>query len=506
MNTKTILSIALAFALSGTAAAARMETDLAIQPDAGDIVATTLVTAKAAALPGVQMETQPVRFSWVLPTDQKIAPQQPFVRESKEYWTRVPGAELAKGTTLHTTSRGALIRLSPVGGDAKAVQPLSADDIVITAAGKAIQGRAAMANAADDAELKMAGTDFPDGTLAFQLQGDIAPGAISLSLPKAAQDYLVHVFEPNSAELLRLSMDRIVASHGQTYKVFASFNANESVDSIDGMVTAPNGASFDLAFKRGSDGRYVAEVAHDALAGAGPGLWEVHAFASAKGASVQRDAKTAFASSVPRAQFVGGAKAVHNDDGSLAMTLPAARRCREPLRSPRHALRHGRRQAASGRTGEQRGGAEAGHRTTAAGVRRGDHGQGRGDRSVPDPRPDPGRPGRPEHGRTASGRGACRIDDWARDCSDSVRYAAARLAHPTGVSMSRALLGFFVARYSSSHGVFGLPAERFGAFSNGRKAWYIDSASRVAATSCTRTMHAPRSTASRAAAAEPAAR
>ncbi|MBK6729329.1 MAG: DUF4785 family protein [Xanthomonadales bacterium] len=322
MNTKTILSIALAFALSGTAAAARMETDLTIQPDAGDIIATTLVTAKAAPLPGAQMETQPVHFSWVLPADQKIAPQQPFVRESKEYWTRVPGAELAKGTTLHTTSRGALIRLSPVGADAKAAHPLSTDDIVITAAGKAIQGRAAMANAADDAELKMAGTDFPDGTLAFQLKSDIAPGTISLSLPKAAQDYLVHVFEPDSSEMLRLSMDRIVASHGQTYKVFASLNANEAVDSIDGMVTAPNGASFDLAFKRGSDGRYVAEVAHDALAGAGPGLWEVHAFASAKGASVQRDATTAFASSVPRAQFAGGAKAVRSDDGSLAMSFP----------------------------------------------------------------------------------------------------------------------------------------------------------------------------------------
>ncbi len=322
MNTKTILSIALAFALSGTAAAARIESNLSFERDAGDIVATTLVTAKAASLPGAQMETQPVHFSWALPADQKIAPPQPFVRESKEYWTRVPGAELAKGTTLHTTSRGALIRLSPVGGDAKAAQPLSADDIVITAAGKAIQGRAAMANAANDAELKMAGTDFPDGTLAFQLKNDIAPGAISLSLPKAAQDYLVHVFEPNSSELLRLGMDRIVASHGQTYKVFASFNANESVDSIDGMVTAPNGASFDLAFKRGSDGRYVAEVAHDALAGAGPGLWEVHAFASAKGASVQRDAKTAFASSVPRAQFAGGAKALNHDDGSLALSFP----------------------------------------------------------------------------------------------------------------------------------------------------------------------------------------
>lgn len=321
MKTKSMLSIALALALSGTAAAKRFETDVAFERVADDLVPTTLVSGKAALAPGMQLESQPVRFSWVLPTDQKIEAQQPFVRESKEYWTRVPSAELARGTTLHTTAKGALIRLSPVSTDAKAVQAISADDVVLTANGKAIQGRAAMANAANDAELKMAGTDFPDGTLAFQLRDDLGAGAITLAMPKAAGDYLVHVYEPNSREVLKLTMDRIVASHGQTYKVFANYNGTESLDSIDGLVSAPNGAAFDLSFKRAADGRYVAEVAHDALAGAGPGLWEVHAFASAKGASVQRDAKTAFSSSIPRAQLGAGAKAVQNDDGSLSMSF-----------------------------------------------------------------------------------------------------------------------------------------------------------------------------------------
>ena len=134
----------------------------------------------------MNLETQAVHFSWVLPADQKIEAQQPFVRESKEYWTRVPGVELSKGMTLHTTAKGALIRLSPVSSDAKAASSISADDIVLTANGKAIQGRAAMANAANDAELKMAGTDFPNGTLAFQLRDDIAAGAITLAMPKAA--------------------------------------------------------------------------------------------------------------------------------------------------------------------------------------------------------------------------------------------------------------------------------------------------------------------------------
>ncbi|MBK7042634.1 MAG: DUF4785 family protein [Rhodanobacteraceae bacterium] len=321
MKMKTMLSIALVLAFSGTAAAKRFETDVAIEHAAGDLIPSTLVTAKAAAMPGMNLETEVVRFSWVLPLDQKITAQQPFVRESKEYWTRVPAAELATGTTLHTTAKGALIRLSPVSGEAKSVQPISADDIVLHAQGKAIQGRAAMANAADDAELKMAGTDFPDGTMAFQLRDDLGFGAMTLAMPKAASDYLVHVYEPNSAEVLKLTMDRIVASHGQTYSVFAEFNDDQLVDSIDGIVSAPNGASFNLDFKRATDGRYVAEVTHDALAGVGPGLWEVHAFAAAKSASVQRDAKTAFSSSIPRAQLGAGAKVVHNDDGSLSMSF-----------------------------------------------------------------------------------------------------------------------------------------------------------------------------------------
>ena len=319
MTTKSILALALACALSGNAFSKQVNSDLRFERDASDLIPTRLVAAKAAAAPGVNLEPLPVRFSWALPTDQKIAEQQPFVRESREYWTRVPSAELAKGTLIHTTANGALIRLSPVSNDAKAAAPISADDIRISSAGKLLAGRAAMANSANDAELKMAGTEFPNGSFAFQLNDAAGAGAITLALPKAAQDYLVHVFEPNSTEVFNLTMDRIVASHGQHYKVFANFNGNAALDSIDGMVSAPNGAQVDLDFKRASDGRYVADVAHDALAGAGPGLWEVHAFASAKGASVQRDAKTAFSSSIPRAQFGDGAKLLATNDGALSM-------------------------------------------------------------------------------------------------------------------------------------------------------------------------------------------
>ena len=319
MTKKSLLALALVCALGGNAFAKQIDNELAFERDANDLIPSTLVASKAALSPGANLESKPVHFSWALPVDQKIEAQQPFVRESREYWTRIPGAELAKGAVLRTTAKGALIRISPVSTDAKSYVSISADDIEIRSAGKSLTGRAAMANAANDAELKMAGTDFPDGTLAFQLNDAAGAGAITLTMRKAAQDYLVHVFEPNSKEVLNLTMDRIVASHGQHYKVFANFNGSESLDSIDGMVSAPNGAQVDLDFKRTPDGRYVADVAHNALIGAGTGLWEVHAFASAKGASVQRDAKTAFSSSIPRAQLGTGAKLQRGDDGALSM-------------------------------------------------------------------------------------------------------------------------------------------------------------------------------------------
>jgi hypothetical protein len=114
MNHKTVLSLALALALVGNVDAKRITSDLAFERDAADQIPATLVSSKAALAPGQTLEALPVRFSWVLPADQKIAMQEPFVRESREYWTRVPAAELAKGMQIHLTARGSLVRLSPV--------------------------------------------------------------------------------------------------------------------------------------------------------------------------------------------------------------------------------------------------------------------------------------------------------------------------------------------------------------------------------------------------------
>jgi hypothetical protein len=368
MKTKSMLSIALALALSGTAAAKRFETDVAFDRAAGDLVPSTLVASKAAPAPGMNLETRPVQFSWELPADQKNEAQQPFVRESKEYWTRVPSAELARGTTLHTTAKGALIRLSPVSSDAMAVQAISADDVVLTANGKAIQGRAAMANAANDAELKMAGTDFPDGTLAFQLRDDLGAGAITLAMPKAAGDYLVHVYEPNSTEVLKLTMDRIVASHGQTYKVFANYNGTESLDSIDGLVSAPNGASFDLSFKR----------AAMALCRRSRARRRRRCRPVPVGSACLRfrQGRECTARCQDRVFFEHPARTIGRRCQGCAErrrfavdVVQAARRRRKPFRSARDPVRHGRRQAASGRTSQHGGHAVIRKRHTGIGVR-----------------------------------------------------------------------------------------------------------------------------------------
>ena len=75
---------------------------------------------------------------------------------------------------------------------------------------------------------------------------------------------------------------------------------------------------------------YVAKVRHDGLIGEGEGLWEIHTFASANG--IQRDAKTAIVSSVPRARFAGTADHAKTRDGSLRIRVGSRAAGSRPVR------------------------------------------------------------------------------------------------------------------------------------------------------------------------------
>jgi len=312
MNTIRPLVLSLALVLASTGHARELQL---AAPASGDLRPTTLVTSVSHDAKSRKLETAPVQFAWALPADQSLTEATPHVAESREYWMRVSAKDLSRGQSLTTSANGALIRLSPIGNLKAYVDPLQ---IEISAGDRVFARGTGLANSANEAELKAAGTSFPAGTLAFQLNDEVGQGSLKLRLPSAANDYLVHVFEPNSTELLSLRTDRGVAMHGGEFKVISRFNAGESVDAIGGFLSAPNGEQVELEFKR-VGAEYVATVAHDGLRGEGEGLWEVHTFASLGG--IQRDAKTAIASSVPRARFAGSADTKTSRDGSIRVNV-----------------------------------------------------------------------------------------------------------------------------------------------------------------------------------------
>ena len=318
---KTLISIAVAAALFAGSAHAAEHTRL-LPAAAGDLVPTRLVAEKAAL--AADIERAPVDFAWALDPAEKLAPTVPFVAESREFWSTIDGAALQKGYAFQTTAPGALIRISPAGGNKTA--SLKTSDLTLRLDGRQLDLKSAIEHSADAEQLKAAGAQFSDGTLVFRLARDVGAGRIELGAKHASGRYLMHVFEPDSALALSLGANRDRALAGDTVTLTARFDSEKGAlapESIGGVVTAPDGRSIDVVFARRKDGRYSADVALPADAGDGLALWEAHTFAVAKhgGALVARDAKTSFAVSKPTARLGGAISTEAKRDG-VTVTLP----------------------------------------------------------------------------------------------------------------------------------------------------------------------------------------
>jgi hypothetical protein len=124
--------------------------------------------------------------------------------------------------------------------------------------------------------------------------------------------------------VLSLRTGRDALLQGGTLDVFGSLQseAGHRAGDLVGTVVAPNGRMFDLSFAPLAEGQWKASAQIDAAAGAGAGLWEVHTTLRSSDGRLQRDARTAFAASVPTARF-GSAVAVQGKRGeALQFGLP----------------------------------------------------------------------------------------------------------------------------------------------------------------------------------------
>lgn len=317
---KKQLSIVIASVLyTGIAQAAAL-----LAPGMHDQVPATLVAPRAKAL-NVALERTPVGVSQALDSKAALdtAPQA-FVAHSREFWSDVGETELRAGVSIATTAPGALVRLSPHGGNGAALDPAG---VLLRTNGKTLSASDASVAVADAKALRSAGMAVPDGTLVFRLAASVPSGHVEIAAPHAQGRYLVHVFEPASTLVLEMSADRdtVLAGSAIAFQAKLADTGTRTLKLASGLVTAPDGYSADLAFTRAADGTFRATFTPDAAHSAGPQLWEAHVFTAtqAGNTTVLRDATTAFAVSEPSARF-GGAAQVNRDARGLHVALDVA--------------------------------------------------------------------------------------------------------------------------------------------------------------------------------------
>jgi len=289
--------------LGAASAAAPAATLLA--PGAHDQVPSALAHVQASGASA--LERVPVNVAHALDAAQTIdSTPEPFRAQSREFWSEVGENELRSGVKFNTTAPGALIRLSPQGGAGAALDPAG---VLIRSGGKTVRADSGDAAVADTKALRSAGMDVTEGTLAMRLSPALRSGELEIAAAHARGRYLVHVFDANSAVVLDFSADRDSVLIG-TPITFRADSKDRHLQHASGLVTAPDGYSANLKFKRGADGSFSARFTPDAAHAIGPQLWEAHVFTSTNDGtlSVLRDAKTAFAVSAPTAHFAGAAQ------------------------------------------------------------------------------------------------------------------------------------------------------------------------------------------------------
>lgn len=268
-----------------------------------DLVADRTVSVAA---PATTIERKPVSFAWALDPFAALTTAAPFVAESREYWTQVDAAELARGFELDASAPGPVVRISPVVG----AVAVSSDRLKLSRDGRNIDASTAFAHAASAEQLKKVGMDLGNGSAVVQLDPALGKGRFKLQVSEARGRYLVHVFEPNSDLVLRAQANQANLLTNGELEVTARVGRNTTslkASDMGGLLISPSGRSYPLNFNNsGSDSQRALTRIPEQAANE-RGLWEVHVFAGSidNGMRIQRDARTAISIAQPTARLSG---------------------------------------------------------------------------------------------------------------------------------------------------------------------------------------------------------
>lgn len=302
---------------------------------AGDLEPALVAAAKLATQPATPsaragapgQSREPVALSWAS-ADAGMAAATPHEAESRESYTIVTGAELARGVPLHTTAPRAVVRVQAFDMSSPranlAIHPQSMT--VIDQAGRAHGSAEAMEALVTDDKLAKADLPFAPGTSAFRLHQGLGSGQFKLRADNLGDNerFLINVVEPDSPVALTMRAGAAAYLHGQQLSLSSELRNKDgskpAFSKLEGYVMSPAGRRFPLTFKQGAGGRMAAQLALDADEELAPGLWEVHAHAQgkAKQGDVKRSLRLAFPVAMPTAKL-DRKVALANSGGGIAV-------------------------------------------------------------------------------------------------------------------------------------------------------------------------------------------
>ena len=275
-------------------------------------------------------ETAPVKFAWALEGVTADNAGQTIARvESRQYWVDATGADLSSGVSLPLTSRGAVIRVSPLeaGGDI-GIDPAS---VQLSVDGKRFDSTKSMMQVTDGASLQRLGMSVPAQTIAFKLDKAIPPGRLDLAVARLPDDQklVVHVFEPDSEWVAELNLPRDTFVAGETLEFGFGLGDGRSkvrVDSVQAVLADPFAdRTWALEIDK-ADGTLTRTAPADRFVSGQDGLFEAYVYLETvqDGLTVRRDLKLPVSIVPPLAKFTGQTAAVLDDGLTLEVGVETA--------------------------------------------------------------------------------------------------------------------------------------------------------------------------------------
>lgn len=292
---------------------------------AGDFGPQSLGVDPAMVPDSRHAETAPVKFAWALEgiTVDSLG-QSPARVESRQYWVDATGADLAGGVSLPLTSRGAVIRVSPLeaGGDI-GIDPAN---VQLSVNGKRFDSTRSMMQVTDGASLQRLGMSVPARTIAFKLDKAIPPGKLDLAVARlpADQKLVVHVFEPDSDWVAELALPRDTFVAGETLEFGFGLGDGQGkvrVDSVQAVLADPYAdKTWSLEIDK-ADGTLTRRAPTDRFVSGLDGLFEAYVYLETvqDGLTVRRDLKLPVSIVPPLAKFSG--QTVATLDGGLTLEV-----------------------------------------------------------------------------------------------------------------------------------------------------------------------------------------